>query len=112
MPANIRVSRQGQLLSLIAACILGLLPVLIPESGTVSAQSNAAKPTLADVLKASAPSDWRPLDPARRYAVAMPGFLLTGGEVNLGFLTRANPQVSEVTDLRDVRLAVIDALAK
>lgn len=54
----------------------------------------------------------RPVDPARRYAVAMPGFLLTGGEVNMGFLTRANPQVSDVTDLRDIRLAVIEALAK
>jgi hypothetical protein len=40
----------------------------------------------------------------------MPDFLLTGGEINLGFLNRTNPAVHDVQDLRDVRLAVIDEL--
>lgn len=54
----------------------------------------------------------QPIDPARRYSVALPDFLLTGGEINLGFLTRANPQVRDVVDLRDIRRAVIDELAR
>jgi 5'-nucleotidase len=52
----------------------------------------------------------RPIDPARRYAVAMTDFLLSGGETNLGFLTRANPQVRDVQELRDIRRAVIEGL--
>jgi hypothetical protein len=42
--------------------------------------------------------------------VATSDFLLTGGEINLGFLTRGNPGVHDVQDLRDVRLAVITEL--
>jgi 5'-nucleotidase/UDP-sugar diphosphatase len=52
--------------------------------------------------------DGRAIDPAGRYTLAISDFLLTGGEANLGFLTRANPDVSSLTDLRDVRMAVID----
>lgn len=48
---------------LAAACALGL-------AATASAQT--AKPTLADVLKASQPSDWRPLDPARTLYMDLP----------------------------------------
>lgn len=54
----------------------------------------------------------KPLDPAARYAVAVTDFLLTGGEANLGFLTRANPGVHDVQELRDVRLALIDELRR
>lgn len=50
------------------------------------------------------------LDPAARYRVALTDFLLTGGEVNLGFLTRDNPQVQDVRELRDVRRVLIDEL--
>lgn len=53
-----------------------------------------------------------PLDPARRYTVGTSDFLLTGGEVNLGYLTRTNPAVHDLQDLRDVRLAVIDELKR
>jgi len=52
----------------------------------------------------------KPLDVSARYTVAMTDFLLTGGEINLGFLTRTNPGVHDVRDLRDVRLAVITEL--
>ena len=52
----------------------------------------------------------KPLDPAARYRIAMPDFLLTGGETNLGFLTEANAAVHDVQYLRDVRLALIDEL--
>jgi len=54
----------------------------------------------------------QPIDPARRYSVALTDFLLTGGETNLGYLTRANPQVHDVTELRDIRRAVIEKLAE
>ena len=54
----------------------------------------------------------RPIDPARRYTVALTDFLLSGGETNLGYLTRANPQVHDVADLRDIRRAVIEELGR
>jgi 5'-nucleotidase len=54
----------------------------------------------------------KPLDPAARYSVALTDFLLTGGEVNMGFLTRTNPQVRDVQELRDIRRAVIEELAR
>jgi len=54
----------------------------------------------------------KPIDPERRYTVAMTDFLLSGGETNLGFLTRTNPQVHDVQDLRDIRRAVIEELGR
>ena len=44
--------------------------------------------------------------------LAISDFLLTGGEQNLGFLTRANPEITNVTELRDIRMAVIDELKR
>jgi 5'-nucleotidase len=52
----------------------------------------------------------KPLQPDTRYRVAMTDFLLSGGETNLGFLTAGNPEVNDVQELRDVRLAFIDQL--
>jgi 5'-nucleotidase / UDP-sugar diphosphatase len=52
-----------------------------------------------------------PIDPAGRYRVALTDFLLSGGETNLGFLTRTNPGVGDVQEFRDVRRAVIEKLA-
>ncbi|MBM3818020.1 MAG: bifunctional metallophosphatase/5'-nucleotidase [Acidimicrobiia bacterium] len=52
------------------------------------------------------------IDPAARYDVAISDFLLTGAEANLGFLTRQNPGVTNVSELRDVRMAVIDELRR
>jgi 5'-nucleotidase len=54
----------------------------------------------------------KPIDPARRYTVALNDFLLTGGEVNLSYLARTNPQVRDVVVLRDVRRAIIDELRR
>jgi 5'-nucleotidase/UDP-sugar diphosphatase len=54
----------------------------------------------------------KPIDPERRYTVAMTDFLLSGGETNLGYLTRANPQVRDVEELRDIRRVVIEELAR
>jgi 5'-nucleotidase/UDP-sugar diphosphatase len=52
------------------------------------------------------------IDPAGRYTLTISDFLLTGQEANLGFLTRQNPDISDITDLRDIRLAVIDELKR
>jgi 5'-nucleotidase len=52
----------------------------------------------------------RPLDVSARYTVAMTDFLISGAETNLGFLTRTNPAVHDVQDLRDVRMALITEL--
>jgi 5'-nucleotidase len=52
------------------------------------------------------------VDPAAHYTLAIADFLLTGGEANLGFLTRDNPEISDIQELRDVRLAVIDELRR
>jgi 5'-nucleotidase len=52
------------------------------------------------------------IDPAARYTLAITEFLLTGGEQNLGFLTRQNPEITDISEFRDVRLALIDALKR
>ena len=52
------------------------------------------------------------IDPAAKYTLAISDFLLTGGEANLGFLTRDNPEVSGIQELRDIRMAVIDELKR
>jgi 5'-nucleotidase / UDP-sugar diphosphatase len=52
----------------------------------------------------------KPIDPAARYVVATTDFLLSGGETNLGFLTRTNPAVHDVQELSDVRFALMNEL--
>jgi 5'-nucleotidase / UDP-sugar diphosphatase len=52
------------------------------------------------------------IEPAGRYTLAISDFLLTGGETNLGFLTRQNPEVSDIQEFRDIRMAVIDQLQR
>jgi 5'-nucleotidase/UDP-sugar diphosphatase len=53
----------------------------------------------------------KPLNPSTRYTVAMPEYLMTGREANLPFLTRTNPLIRSVEDLRDIRQALIAELA-
>ena len=52
------------------------------------------------------------IDPNGRYTLAITDFLLTGGEANLGFLTRQNPEITNITEMRDIRMAVIDELKR
>lgn len=54
----------------------------------------------------------RPLNPSLRYSVITTDFLLTGLETNMAFLTRTHPLVRDVKDLRDIRIAVMNELAK
>lgn len=53
-----------------------------------------------------------PIDPAKVYTVGISDFLMTGGEANLAYLTRTATGVRGVTELRDVRMAVMDELKK
>lgn len=48
--------------------------------------------------------------PGVNYTIVMPEYLLTGGEAKMGFLTRTNPGVRNVEELRDARFAFIDEL--
>jgi 5'-nucleotidase len=52
----------------------------------------------------------RALDGSATYTVAMPEFLLTGGETRMGFLTR--DKVRAVEELQDIRLILIDELRR
>lgn len=59
-----------------------------------------------------------PIDPAKTYHVGLPDFLMTGGEANMAFLTKDNPDIVKtypiITDSRDLRsdsrLAIIKYL--
>jgi len=51
-------------------------------------------------------------DPSAFYRVVLTDFLLSGAEVGLGFLTRSDPGVRNVRELRDVREALIDQLRR
>ncbi len=51
-----------------------------------------------------------PADPAGRYRVALTDFLLSGGEVNLGFLT-ATTAGARCGRVRDIRRVLIEELA-
>jgi 5'-nucleotidase/UDP-sugar diphosphatase len=44
--------------------------------------------------------------------VVLTDFLLSGREIGLSYLTAANPEVTIVRELRDVRMALIDQLKK
>ena len=60
------------------------------------------------------------VDPAKTYRVALPDFLLTGGEANMDFLKKENPAIVDVHpytpnpgDLRsDIRLAIVKYLER
>ena len=60
--------------------------------------------------------EWRiagqPITPKARYRVALTDFLLTGAEVNLGYLRRDHPQVHDIRELGDIRKAVMEELRR
>lgn len=61
-----------------------------------------------------------PIDPKKSYHVALADFLMTGGEANMGFLNKDNPDIIKIyptptssSDLRsDSRLAIIKYMAE
>ncbi|MBS0392789.1 MAG: hypothetical protein JSR23_16850, partial [Proteobacteria bacterium] len=54
----------------------------------------------------------RAIDPKARYRVALTDFLLTGAEVNMGYLRRDHPQVHDIRELGDIRKAVMEELRR
>ena len=51
-----------------------------------------------------------PIAPGRWYSIAVPEFMLTGGEARMAFLTRTNPAVRNIQEFGDIRQAVITEL--
>lgn len=96
---------------IVRATLEGTLLASILEAGLANQGSGGYLQTLGVARQGST---WliqgKPLDPPARYRVALPEFLLTGAESRMGFLTRTNPQLSDIQEFRDVRLAVIDEL--
>lgn len=60
--------------------------------------------------------EWRiagqPIAPKARYRVALTDYLLSGAEVNMGYLRRDHPQVHDLRELGDIRQAVIAELRR
>jgi 5'-nucleotidase / UDP-sugar diphosphatase len=54
----------------------------------------------------------QPLDPERTYRIAISDFLMTGREGGIEFLTRDAAGVGKVTELRDIRFAVIEEIQR
>jgi 5'-nucleotidase / UDP-sugar diphosphatase len=71
---------------------------------------------LANVARAPAGDGWlvdgAPLDAGRSYSVAVNDFLLTGREIKLDFLTRANPELTVVSEHGDLRKVLIAELQR
>lgn len=53
-----------------------------------------------------------PVEDDRWYKLVLTDFLLSGNESRLGFLTRTNPEVKVIRELRDIRLSLIDQLRR
>jgi 5'-nucleotidase len=61
-----------------------------------------------------------PVDPGKVYKIAITDFLMTGGEANMGFLTKDNPDIVKMypvfTDMNDprsdVRRAIINYMER
>jgi 5'-nucleotidase/UDP-sugar diphosphatase len=59
---------------------------------------------------------WRigtqPVLPERTYRITISDFLMSGGEQGIEFLSRSAPGVENVTELRDIRFALIDEMRR
>lgn len=98
----LKVSMDGSLLARVLDTGLGNQGV----GGYLHSSDGAVRTSAGWVLNGT------PLDPGARYTVGIADFLLTGGEANLGYLTRSHPGVHDVQELRDIRRAVIEELAR
>jgi 5'-nucleotidase/UDP-sugar diphosphatase len=90
----------------------GALLARVLDTGLTNQGTGGYLHTSTGVTRSSA--GWtingKPLDPAARYTVGISDFLLSGGETNLGYLTRTNAGVHDVEERRDIRRAVIEEL--
>ncbi|MEJ7625862.1 MAG: bifunctional metallophosphatase/5'-nucleotidase [Ferruginibacter sp.] len=105
--------------NLIEADMIGSLLVKILDAGRKNAGIGGFLHYSNSLTYSSASSNWtlqsKEIDPLKSYKVVMTDFLLTGGEANLGFLKKDNPQIIKVypvatslTDPKsDIRLSII-----
>ena len=68
------ITRRRAAALLALSCMGGLAAtsLAVPAHAADAKPALAAKPGLSDVVKASAPSDWRPLDPGRTLYMELP----------------------------------------
>jgi 5'-nucleotidase/UDP-sugar diphosphatase len=99
----------------VSADMTGSLLQRVLDRGNANAGTGGYLQT-ANVTRSPGGDQWLisgvPLDPARRYKVAINDFLLTGREVNLDFLTRENAEITNVVDQVDIRKALIAELQR
>ena len=89
----------------------GSLLIKVLEAGKNNVGSGGFLQNSSSIMKDSVTNNWTfknaPLDINKVYKVAISDFLMTGGEANLGFLTKDNPDIVKVypifTDLKDAR---------
>jgi 5'-nucleotidase/UDP-sugar diphosphatase len=69
---------------------------------------------LANIAPGAEGASWsvagHPLDPQKTYRIAITDFLMTGGELGIAFLTRDAEGVEKVTELHDIRFALIEEM--
>ncbi len=101
--------------AVLSADMTGSLLKRVLDQGRANAGTGGFLQT-ANVTRNAAGDRWlvggAPLDPARRYKVAINEFLLTGKETKLDFLTRQNPGVTNVAPHIDLRKALIAELKR
>jgi len=96
----------------------GSLLIKVLEAGKNNVGSGGFLQYSSSVIKDSTTNNWLfkndPLDINKVYKVAISDFLMTGGEANLGFLTKDNLDIVKVypafTDLKDARSDVRRAI--
>ena len=89
----------------------GSLLTKVLEAGKNNVGSGGFLQYSSSIMKDSVTNNWTfknaPFDINKVYKVAISDFLMTGGEANLGFLTKDNPDIVKVypvfTDLKDAR---------
>ena len=102
------------IVELLFLVILGLDAGQVLEAGKNNVGSGGFLQYSSSIMKDSVTNNWTfknaPFDINKVYKVAISDFLMTGGEANLGFLTKDNPDIVKVypvfTDLKDAKSAI------
>lgn len=110
--------------SILEVDMRGSLLIKVLEAGRNNVGSGGFLQYSADVNYNASTKSWtlkeRSIDPAKSYHVALADFLMTGGEANMAFLNKNNPDIikiyptiTAVSDPRsDSRLAIIKYMAE
>ncbi len=97
--------------SIMEVDLKGRLLIKVLDAGKKNSGSGGFLQYSSSVMYDSTSGKWEfkkvPIDENRTYKVAISDFLMTGGEANLDFLTKDNPDILKVypvfTDLKDLR---------